>query len=211
MNTGEKEAKKQAKKSSAKSGAVSAARERGGEDFEPRIYEVGYHILPSVSPEEVPQESAKIKEAIISFGGVLVSEEEPAVRSLEYPISKTVANKRAWFASAYFGWIKFEAESSAPAALKKFLEENEMVLRFLIVKTVRENTLVKKELLESESGKESGNSGDTHPHGIAVDPRPHMNAEGIAKRDGGAHESEGGGGEIDEEVLDKKIDDLVVS
>ena len=35
-------------------------------DEEPRLYEVGYHLLPTVAEEETPEEVSRIKEAIES-------------------------------------------------------------------------------------------------------------------------------------------------
>lgn len=114
---------------------------------DPRIYEVGYHILPVVAEEHLTEESAKIKDMIVSVGGIILSEEEPKIVRLAYPMDKVIANKRAWYESAFFGWIKFEAGPELLAELKKFLDGNDSLLRTIMVKTVRENTMVKKSLL----------------------------------------------------------------
>lgn len=162
---------------------------------EPRIYEVGYHLTSHVSEDALPVESAKVKEAIASQGGIVLSEEEPKLTPLAYRIDKRVGNKRTWFDSAYFGWVKFEGEPAAVMKLKKFMEENENILRFLIIKTVRENTMVKKSLL------------------LAKPPVVTPNSPSKAfEKEGGEEKSEAPAPApiVDEEALDKQIEDLVI-
>ncbi len=161
--------------------------EKDMEDFEPRIYEVGYHVLSTISEERVPEEVAKVKEAIVSGGGIILSEEEPKLMHLAYPMDKVVANKRSWLDTAFFGWVKFETDPQAINSLKKVLDNNESLLRFLIIKTVRENTMIKKSLLLAKKAlpgdREEKDTGEKKPEPVA---------------------------EINEEELDKQIEGLVV-
>ena len=182
-----------------------------------RIYEVGYHLLPTVSAEDAPGEAAKIKEAIASFGGSVISEDEPKMMPLAYPIEKVIENKHARFESAHFGWVKFEAGSNTPSELKKFLEKNEMILRFLIIKTVRENTLARKPIVfdsEKRDGESERENARTH-HGYGHGR--HDRTMGVASSvSGSAPEKISGAPEavapvIDEAALDKQIDELVIS
>lgn len=168
----------------------------GLDSADPRIYEVGYHLISNVPEESIPAESAKIKEVIVSFGGVILSEEEAKFLRLAYRVDKTVGNKRAWFDSAYFGWIKFEAEPGVPIKLKKFMEENKNILRCIIIKTVRENTMVKKSLLAAKppiisSGAFSDKSLDKDVSAEKSDTPAPLPI-------------------VDEEALDKQIDELVI-
>lgn len=158
------------------------------EGADPRVYEIGYHVLPSFPEERLSEESAKLKEAIVSFGGVILSEEEPRLMALAYPIDKTIENKRTWFESAFFGWIKFEAGPEAIGQLKKLMEEDTSILRFIMVKTVRENTIVKKSVLAARKlpGIELPEGEDTKSS-IAAIPT-----------------------EVNEAEIDKQIEDLVV-
>jgi hypothetical protein len=64
--------------------------------------------------------------------------------SLAYPMYKVVSNKKTKFESAYFGWVKFDGDPKGVSKIKKALEAKENVLRFIIIKTVRENTLARK-------------------------------------------------------------------
>lgn len=45
------------------------------------------------------------------------------------------------FGNAYFGWVKFEGDTAAAKRLDAALRQMEKVLRFILVKTVRESTL----------------------------------------------------------------------
>jgi len=105
------------------------------------VYEVGFHIVPTVSPENLPKEVEAIKAILGKVGAKIVSEESPKMMTLSYPMLKVVGPKRDYFEMAYFGWIKFEGEPSVAVELKKALDISEKVLRFIIVKTIRENTM----------------------------------------------------------------------
>ncbi len=162
-----------------------------GEELEmdstdPRIYEVSYHVLSTMPEEHLAEEASKIKEIIVSNGGIILSEEEPKLMTLAYAIDKVIANKRAWYESAFFGWVKFEAEPAAVAKLKKFLDENNNLLRSLIIKTVRENTMIKKSLLIAKKP-------------LIGDEEKEKEAEKVEIPQ-----------EINEAEIDKQIEDLVV-
>jgi len=106
-----------------------------------QVYEVGYHIVSDVSIENLPNEVENIKNFLVKEGASIISEELPKMRELAYSIKKTVGGAKRNFDTAYFGWIKFDVGEASIAKIKKFLDENENILRFLLIKTVRENTL----------------------------------------------------------------------
>jgi ribosomal protein S6 len=108
---------------------------------ESQIYEVGFHILPTVPEEKLPEVVLKIKDSITNSGGEIISDEFPKLRILAYEIKKRVETKYISFNKAYFGWVKFEIESGSVDKIKKEMDSNGDVLRFIIVKTVRENTM----------------------------------------------------------------------
>lgn len=107
---------------------------------EKTIYEIGYHVVSSVSEEELPARVSAIKDVIKKEGGVLIMEDAPSKISLAYPMSKMEDGKRSIFESAYFGWLKFEVEGDNIGNIKRAFDENNDILRFLIIKTVREDT-----------------------------------------------------------------------
>lgn len=121
-----------------------------------QVYEAGFHIIPTVSEDVVTQKVAEIRSLIESNGGAIISEEFPKSRALAYTLVKASAGTNKRYHSAYFGWFKFEAPSEAAGAVKKGLDNADYILRHLIVKTVRENTMsnLAKILGQSEEGAE---------------------------------------------------------
>ena len=112
-----------------------------------KVYELGIHLLPSLSEADVQIEFSKIKSNIEKLDGEIISESIPRMFNLAYEIPKTLKAQKKWYETAYFGWVKFELDSSKLAVFEKFVKELEETLRYLIVKTVRENTLVAKDIL----------------------------------------------------------------
>lgn len=106
-----------------------------------RIYEIGFHIVPSVPEEKLAAEVTAIKDVLEKSGAVFVSEDFPKFKHLAYTMTKVVGAKHFKFDTAYFGWVKFELNPEALLAVKKALESNERILRFLLIQTVRESTL----------------------------------------------------------------------
>lgn len=117
-------------------------------------HEVGYHIVPAVSIENLSNEVENIKNFLTKEGVVIISEEFPKMRELAYSISKNVGGIKRNFDTAYFGWIKFDARETPIAKIKKFFDENENILRFLLINTVRENTIFSANLTDNEKKEE---------------------------------------------------------
>lgn len=106
------------------------------------VYEVSYLLLPSLAQEQVPAKVESIKQAISSAGGSVISFEDPVLIDLAYSMVKVLQTSRHKADSGYFGWIKFEVAKDAVEAIKKTLDNSEEILRYLIIKTVKENTLL---------------------------------------------------------------------
>ncbi len=119
-----------------------------------QIYEIGYHILPSVAEGDVAAEVSKINSVIKEKGGAMISEEFPELRSLAYDITKKIDTRNFNFSKAYFGWVKFEIDRSVIGEIKDSLEKQPNILRFIVVKTVRENTIYTPKSSERKSEKE---------------------------------------------------------
>lgn len=105
-----------------------------------RIYEVGYHILSTAKEEDVENIVSSIRKEIEKTGGSLISEGAPQSVKLSYTMSVNKGGKNTHYERAYFGWIKFEANAEASGKLNESLTADENVLRFLIFKTLREDT-----------------------------------------------------------------------
>ncbi len=109
----------------------------GGDDTPSSVYEVGYHLLPTLSEEEVPGAVEKIMAAIKAEGATFVGDRAPVKIELAYGISKHIDTKNVFFDSAYFGWVAFEVSRDAIEKIKAFLDAQSNVLRHIILRTDR--------------------------------------------------------------------------
>jgi ribosomal protein S6 len=116
------------------------------EDMLVKVYELGYHLIPTLAEEEVPQYVNKIKDALDSYGAIVISEEMPKRIELAYTMHPSVKNKKQRYDKAYFGWVKFETDTQSVEEFKKFIDSLDEVFRSLIIITVRENTMAPKKL-----------------------------------------------------------------
>ena len=57
---------------------------------ETKVYEIGFHIVPTVAEDAVSSEFEAVKGLIIKEGGDIIEEGAPELRNLAYQISKTV-------------------------------------------------------------------------------------------------------------------------
>lgn len=131
---------------------------------ENRIYEVGYLLLPSIPEEQLEVKVSEIKETISNLGGQFISEEDPSLRPLAYEMVKLVGTRNERYKTAYFGWVKFELEAAQAIALKTALDANASILRYLTIKTVREDTYVPRDTAShEESGVEENLSDEALP------------------------------------------------
>jgi len=116
-----------------------------------RVYELGFILVPSMPETEVPSQLEAIKEMIAKVEGTVHSAGTPEFIDLAYTIEKNVASKKMKWSQGYFGWIKFEAAPEAMEALKKILDANTSIIRYLTVKSDIENTVIfKKPKLEAK-------------------------------------------------------------
>ncbi len=120
------------------------------EEAKGRVYELGYLLVPTFSEEEVPAAFGNLKELISSFGGMTIADEMPKMIPLAYTMTKIISNLHTKFNTAYFGWIKFTMDSDKVLELKKKLDLDPTMIRFLILKTVKENTIASKRFVRGD-------------------------------------------------------------
>ena len=108
------------------------------EEAEGEVYEVGYHLLPSVNENALEAEAAQIKSAVTKLGGEVLGERTPALINFAYALGKRVDGKLQKFSNGYFGWVAFSLTPGALKEIKEVLDAHENVLRYLIVKTSRD-------------------------------------------------------------------------
>lgn len=106
-----------------------------------KVYEIGFHIVPTVAEDAVPAEFEAIKDLVKKEGGEIISEGSPVLMNLAYDISKTVKAVKTKHSKAYFAWVKFTLTPDAIAKIKTALDASATILRYLIILTVKESTL----------------------------------------------------------------------
>lgn len=105
-----------------------------------RIYEVGYHIMPTVAEDQVEKVVGDVRSVIEQAGGSFIAEGAPVLTRLAYPIEAREGDKWIEQDRGYFGWIKFEAVVGSAATLETALKANKSILRHIVFQTVREET-----------------------------------------------------------------------
>ena len=105
-----------------------------------RIYEIGYHIIPTVEEGDVEKVVGDIRSQIEKLGGSFIAEGAPSLMKLAYGIAAREGDKNVEHDRGYFGWLKFEAPIGAAETLDESLKGNTKILRHIVFKTVREET-----------------------------------------------------------------------
>lgn len=156
------------------------------------VYELSYIILPTLDEAQATAQADALKAMVKTHGGALVSDENPVMIDLAYSMTKVVGVTRHKATTGHFGWMKFEMLQDGIESVKKAMDAADTVLRYLIVKTVRENTLLngKMMLKKEDAHKKEDVLGDD------------ASLEGEAGVVGETAPVEG---------LDKSIDDLVIA
>ena len=131
------------------------------EHSEPRIYEIGYLLSPSVRDEDLENRVNEIKETLTKFGATIILEGAPEFIDLAYEMTRVIDNKNIRFNQANFGWLKIEVSPSSIASIKEFLDANTLVIRYLLILTTKENTTIgKKPLSKIIKGERKALSSD---------------------------------------------------
>lgn len=131
-----------------------------------KVYEIGYLIVPSIPEEKVAGQTSAIKDILAKHKAEVIADESASLRPLAYTMIKKIGTVNRRFDSAYFGWIKFEAAPVEVRLIEKEVKEVESVLRFLLINTVREHTLLSSKLNLESSDKNASESGPKRPASI---------------------------------------------
>lgn len=149
------------------------------------IYEIGFHVVPTVDEAGAAKVAETIKAAVEKGDAEVISSSAPSRMRLSYTIERATAGKREKYDESYFGFIKFATEREHVAGLEQMLRADRNVLRYLLVETTREDLVnaprratFTSDRLEGETIKKP-----------ATEPEK--------------------GGEVSEEDLDKSLDALV--
>jgi ribosomal protein S6 len=109
----------------------------------PIIYEVGFHLVPTIAEDGVGAAVEGVRK-LIGDDAELISEGYPSKVALAYVIERATQGKREKYSEAWFGWIKFATTRGKIPALEAALNASRDVLRSLIIETVREDIVPPK-------------------------------------------------------------------
>lgn len=150
-----------------------------------RIYELGFHLVPTISEADAAVQFSHLKSLIEKKDGAFISEDAPKLVALAYELTKTSKAVKHHYNNAYFGWIKFEVNPDNVADLEKELKLFEPMLRYILISTVRESTLAD---ISPKDGKRNPKDSPDSPDAPVAAPAAPV---------------------IDEAQIDKSIDQLV--
>jgi ribosomal protein S6 len=119
-----------------------------------KLYELGFHILPSVPAGKVDKEVEKIKKILSAHHATIISAGDPELIDLTYEMRKEVSGKYEKCTRAYFGWMKFETTTEGVVDIKHEIDTLESVLRFLIINTVLDGEHTTSKLVVKEEREE---------------------------------------------------------
>lgn len=102
------------------------------------VYEIGYHLLPTLTEEDVTAAVKEISAVVSKEGATFIGDAAPVKIDLAYPIQKRVNGRLTTFDTAHFGWMAFEVQPAALATIKSFLDTNTAILRYIVTSTTKD-------------------------------------------------------------------------
>lgn len=109
-----------------------------GDANEPTVYEVGYHLIPTVGDVGLQEAVTTVTDVLKKLDAEFVAEKLPAKFDLAYTLEKKIEGATRRFDTSYFGWVAFALGASRIHEVKDSLDQNPSILRSLIVKTSRD-------------------------------------------------------------------------
>lgn len=97
-------------------------------------YELGYHLVPSLSETDLALRVEELMKVIADNGGNILSEGAPQSCNLTYTMRRLRGGTWEKYDTTFFGWMRFTAPAEALPTIKAALEANEYVIRHLLLK-----------------------------------------------------------------------------
>lgn len=109
-----------------------------------KVYEVSALFVPELSSEELSQGVESLKNKLTYLESEIISEGAPVHIKLAYTAEKHINNKIRRADYAHFYWVKFATDPANIKNVESFLKLDmaDKIIRHLLVKTVRENTVL---------------------------------------------------------------------
>ncbi|MDQ5930684.1 MAG: small subunit ribosomal protein [Bacteroidota bacterium] len=130
------------------------------DDKETRVYEFSYLLVPGMAEEDVTAKVDSLKKLFTDNGATIIADEVPEYIGLAYTMIHKVNNKNERVNSAYFGWFKFTSEPDILEKVKVAIDRDVELVRYLLVKTVAENTMMPKKLGQKRDMRKRTTDGD---------------------------------------------------
>jgi len=127
-----------------------------------RVYEISFIFDNKLDENAALEKSNALKQSIATLGGSFISEETPYMRELAYEMIRVVNNVNVRFNEGYFGWIKFEMDADKVKEFEKAIKLDEETVRYIVVKTVRDNTVYTKRAPVVKAETLAGNEDDVN-------------------------------------------------
>lgn len=99
------------------------------------LYELGFHLDPAISEDKISSKIDGIKKVLTDNGSEIVKEGQAKSMKLAYEITKPISGKNIRFNTSTFSWIKFNSTSDKINLIKEGIDEDDEIIRSLIVKT----------------------------------------------------------------------------
>ena len=149
------------------------------------VYEIGYHLVPTVAEENVAAEVVKILGVL--GNAEIIKDEAPRKINFAYQIERAGAGRREKYTEGYFGFIKFAIDKEFVGGIEDAVRANKTILRYLLIQTTRDEVAPARRVVFASDRLE----GET-----LKKPAPLVDEEKVA--------------EVSEEELDKSIDAIVL-
>lgn len=149
------------------------------------VYEIGYHLVPTLAEGDVAGEVANIRAML--GDAEIIKDEAPHKMTLAYIIERAGAGRREKYGESYFGFVKFAIDKEHINGIEAKLRAMRPVLRYLLVETARE---------------------EAAPARRAVFTSDRLEGETLKKPAAPIEEFKGA--EVSEEELDKSIDAIIL-
>jgi ribosomal protein S6 len=112
------------------------------------VYEIGYHLVPTLAEDAVAGEVAKIRAML--GDAEIITDEAPHKMTLSYIVERPGTGRREKYGEAYFGFIKFAIDKSEINGIETKLRAMREILRYLLVLTVREEVSTRRAVFTSD-------------------------------------------------------------
>lgn len=127
-----------------------------------RVYEISFIFDNKLDESTALGKAEQLKQSIATLGGSFISEEAPYMRELAYEMIRVQNNQNVRFNEGYFGWIKFDLAADKVKDFEKAIKLDEQVVRYIIVTTVRDNTVYTKRAPVVKAESLAGNEDDAN-------------------------------------------------